>query len=200
MTVLSDRSIREALDSERLRLDDWSGIVGPASIDLHLSDSWARPNDKNNRLIFGKGLELPPLTFCLASTVETIHLSSDLCAQVAGCSSIGRSGLQIECAGWVDPGFSGQITVELFNMLDVPIFLTPGQRICQIVFMEMTTPVDRPYGSPGVGRYQGQVGATPARSSRRLCPTTPDGTKLCVCTTSEYCELHDGTDPADGTS
>lgn len=163
MTILSDRDLWVAINSGRLKLEAWSGRVGPASIDLHLADSWARPNDDYDRPMEPK-LELPPLTFCLASTVETIHLPDDLCAQVAGCSSIGRSGLQIECAGWVDPGFSGQITVELFNMLDVPIFLVPGQRICQIVFMEMTSPAERPYSV--TGRYQGQRGATPARPSK----------------------------------
>ena len=99
---------------------------------------------------------IPPKTFLLATTVEYFRLPPDLTAFVEGRSSIGRLGLFIQNAGWVDSGFEGQITLELFNASPVGIALTPGMRIGQLVFAKMDTRPDKVYS----GKYQGQTGAT----------------------------------------
>lgn len=100
--------------------------------------------------------------FVLASTVEKVHIPRDLVAQVNGKSSHARRGLVVhQTAGFIDPGFRGQITLELSNASMSPIKLTPGMAICQLVFFQMTSPSERPYGSKGLGsHYQGQAGAT----------------------------------------
>jgi len=109
---------------------------------------------------------LHPGEFVLAATVETLALPDDVVARLEGKSSLGRLGLLIHStAGYIDPGWEGTITLELSNVANLPILLTPGMAIGQVSFMMMTTPVDRPYGSPGLGsRYQGQKGPTPSRS------------------------------------
>lgn len=107
---------------------------------------------------------LAPGEFALFTTVETVTLSAGICGLVAGKSTHARRGLSIEMAGWVDPGFRGQITLELKNLTDDYIGLVAGEPIAQIVFMEMRRPALRPYGSPGLGsKYQNQEGPTAAR-------------------------------------
>ena len=98
--------------------------------------------------------------FVLASTVERVHIPRDLVAQVNGKSSHARRGLVVhQTAGFIDPGFRGQITLELSNASSWPIRLTPGMPICQLVFFQMTSAAERPYGSAGLGsHYQGQRG------------------------------------------
>lgn len=160
--ILSDRSIRTAINLGRLKLDDWSGIIGPASIDVYLSDSFA--DEHGGEFHDLEWFYLAPGGFVLGSTRETLTLPDDLCAQVAGCSTLARTGLQIESAGFVDPGWHGQLTLEILNMSSEPILLTPGQRIAQLVFFQMTTSAERPYSA--TGRYQGQRGATSAKSPR----------------------------------
>ena len=107
---------------------------------------------------------LHPGDFWLASTVETVHIPTDLVAQVNGKSSHARRGLIIhQTAGFIDPGFKGQITLELSNASMCSIKLTASMKICQLVFTQMTSPADRPYGSAGLGsHYQGQKGPTRA--------------------------------------
>lgn len=108
---------------------------------------------------------LHPGDFWLASTVETVQMPTDLVAMVNGKSSLGRKGLVIhQTAGFIDPGFKGQVTLELSNVSAKPIRLTTWMPICQLVFMQMDGPADRPYGSDGLGsHYQGQRGPTPSR-------------------------------------
>lgn len=100
--------------------------------------------------------------FWLASTAEKVHIPRNLVAQVNGKSSLARKGLIVHTtAGFIDPGFRGQITLELKNVSAGPIKLTAGMPICQLVFFQMTSPSERPYGSKGLGsRYQGQAGPT----------------------------------------
>lgn len=107
---------------------------------------------------------LPPGGFVLGSTEEVVGLPADIAARIEGCSTLGRLGLACHVtAGFIDPGFQGTITLELKNMGHQPFTLRPGMRIAQVCFFEMTSPAERPYGSPGVGRYMHQRGATPAR-------------------------------------
>lgn len=107
---------------------------------------------------------LQPRQFVLASTLEAVGLSDRVGALVVGKSSVARYGIQVEAAGLVDPGFWGQLTLEVVNFADTPITLTYGERVCQITFDLVDGPVIRPYGSKGLkSRYQGQMGPTHAK-------------------------------------
>ena len=97
-----------------------------------------------------------PGQFVLATTMEYIKLPNDLTAFVEGRSSLGRMGLFIQNAGWVDPGFSGEITLELFNANRCAIELRTGRRVGQLVFAQMDQEALHPYR----GKYQEQRGAT----------------------------------------
>ena len=181
--VLSDRTIREHLLAGRIRIDPIvESDIQPSSVDLHLGPRFQV--FRNSRYPYidptmeQAGLTevveatqeepfvLHPGEFVLAATVETLALPDDVVARLEGKSSLGRLGLLIHStAGYIDPGWEGTITLELSNVANLPILLTPGMAIGQVSFMMMTTPVDRPYGSPGLGsRYQGQKDPTPSRS------------------------------------
>ena len=118
---------------------------------------------------------LQPHTFCLGSTVEAVTLPDDIVARVDGKSSLGRLGLLVHAtAGYVDPGWTGQLTLELSNQSQMPIAVYYGMRIAQISFLRLTTPANRPYGSPGLGsKYQGQTGPTPSRIADEFNPKWP---------------------------
>jgi dCTP deaminase len=143
--------------------------IGPSSVDLRLSNSFAVIEkdfdviDLRNEVFYSNrrtnNFLLKPMQFCLASTKETIHLPPDLCGYVFGRSSIGRLGLQVQNAGFVDAGFHGQLTLELANQTNTPMVLTPDLRVCQLVLMMMTDKADAPYA----GKYHKQSGATGSR-------------------------------------
>lgn len=118
-----------------------------------------------------QGIIIPPKGFVLATTEEYIKASPKYALYVEGRSSIGRMGLQVQNAGFVDPGFCGQITLELFNASDVPIALKPGRRICQITIIELDEPTQKPYN----GKYMGQTGAVSSRieEDREAVPPSP---------------------------
>lgn len=165
--ILSDLHIAERIMAGTLGIDPCRAI-GPASVDLYLSSSFvALDRSAGSWIENGSGVgawHLRGHSFVLACTQETITLPDDLAAQIHGCSSIGRTGLFVQNAGWVDPGFSGQITLELYNATNSSIPLVPGMRIAQIAFSAMTGPAQHPYAERG--RYQGQRGATAARQER----------------------------------
>lgn len=104
----------------------------------------------------------------LASTKETITLGPGYAAQIGGKSSLGRLGLTVhQTAGFIDPGFHGQITLELVNLGSRPIVLTEGMRIAQLTIWTLDQPAERPYGHAALGsHYQGQHGPTAAGGSR----------------------------------
>lgn len=181
--VLSDRTIKDELSRGRLRIvpleeDD----IQPASVDVHLDRVFrvfrvsSRPyidlrepmDDLTDEVVIDE--ERPffvhPGEFVLASTIETVTLPDDIVAQIEGKSSLGRIGLVIHAmAGYVDPGWMGKLTLELSNVAKMPIALYFGMKIGQLSFVRMSTPVDRPYGSPGLGsKYQGQTSPTPSRA------------------------------------
>ena len=142
----------------------------PASIDLTLSDHFLKVDENAiDRITLDTELRylelrtaeivIPPLSFLLAVTRERIKLPNNITAFVEGRSSIGRIGLFIQNAGWVDPGFDGTITLELFNANRLPIRLSAGRRICQIVFAQLDRTTSRPYR----GKYQHQSGAVGSR-------------------------------------
>ena len=143
--------------------------IGPSSVDLTLSDSFSWPKPDKDKIILGESVPhkqvqkdefvLEPNHFVLASTAESIRVPHDMAAYVEGRSSIGRLGLQVQNAGFIDAGFHGQITLELENQSGFPIVLKKGVRICQIVFVQMSRSAEQPYN----GKYCGQSGATPSR-------------------------------------
>jgi dCTP deaminase len=181
--VLSDRTIKQELAAGRIRVSPLDpDDIQPSSIDLHLGDKfqvfrnsrypYIDPSREQAGLMemVGASVEQPfvlhPGEFVLGATVETVTLPEDIVARLEGKSSLGRLGLLIHStAGYVDPGWEGTLTLELSNVANLPIVLTPGMPIGQISFFRMTSPVDRPYGTPGLGsKYQGQVDPTPSRS------------------------------------
>lgn len=180
--VLSDRSIKLELARGRIVIDPVDpDDIQPSSVDLHLGDGFQV--FRNSRLPYidpeceQQGLTEPviasvsepfvlhPGEFALGTTVERIGLPDDLVGRLEGKSSLGRLGLLIHStAGYVDPGWEGKLTLELSNVANLPIVLTPGMEIGQISFSQMTTPVDRPYGHHELGsKYKGQCEATPSK-------------------------------------
>ena len=180
--VLSDHSIREALDAGRIVIDPLGeGSIQPSSVDLHVDRYFRLFRNHTSRVIDVRedqedltelvemGEDVPlilhPGEFLLGSTLEKVTLPADLVARLEGKSSLGRLGLLIHStAGFVDAGWDGHLTLELSNVANLPITVYPGMKIGQISFLEMTTPADHPYGSAGLrSKYQGQWGPTPSR-------------------------------------
>ena len=182
--VLSDRSIREALDAGRISIAPLGeGCIQPSSVDLHVDRYFRLFRNHTSRVIDVREdqedltelvdigdvdpLILHPGEFLLGSTLERIPLPDDLVARLEGKSSLGRLGLLIHStAGFVDAGWDGHLTLELSNVANLPITIYAGMKIGQISFLQMTTPADMPYGSDGLkSKYQGQWGPTPSRYS-----------------------------------
>jgi len=180
--ILSDRSIREAMDAGRIIVDPFDeACLQPSSIDVKVSNLFRVFRNHSTAIIDvkkdlteltelveipeGEAFILHPGEFVLGSTLERIGIAADLVARVEGKSSLGRLGLLIHStAGFIDAGFDGHITLELSNVANLPITLYPSMKIGQVSFMTMTTPADRPYGSGARGsKYQGQRGPTPSR-------------------------------------
>jgi dCTP deaminase len=179
--VLSDRDIRAAIRSGRIGLDPFDPeCVQPASVDIRLDRHFrvfrstrhayidlARPLDDITELVETADgpFILHPGEFVLGSSRERVRLPDDLVSRVEGKSSLGRLGLLIHStAGFIDPAWDGHITLELSNVNTIPITLYAGMRIGQLSFFELTSPAERPYGSPDLGSsYQGQTGPTPSR-------------------------------------
>ena len=113
-----------------------------------------------------------PQSFLLGHTAETLTIPTDLAARVEGKSSLGRIGCAIHItAAFVDPGFSGQITLELLNLSPVPIRLHPGMRIGQLCLLQALSPSSASYGDQKYGsHYQGQTGARGASPVARRNP------------------------------
>ena len=181
--VLSDRSIREAVEAGHIGIEPYSDRdVQPASVDFHLANTILVfrnstlpyidlrkdvPNLTDEVIIKDdEPFILHPGEFVLGSTLEKLTLPNNLVARIEGKSSLGRLGLMIHStAGFIDPGWSGNLTLELANVSRLPITLYFGMRIGQISFQQMTTEVDRPYGSKELSsRYQGQESPTASRA------------------------------------
>lgn len=175
--VLSDRSIREAVAAGRLVIEPFDpALVQPSSVDVRVAAEFRVFHNNRRALIDvreptedltelvqveeGGRFILHPGEFVLGSTVEDVTIPVDLVARLEGKSSLGRLGLLIHStAGYVDPGFSGTITLELSNVARLPIAIYPGMPIGQLSFQQMTTPVDAPYS----GKYRRQRGPTASR-------------------------------------
>src|SRR5699024_3220002 len=181
--LLSDRDFRAEIDAGRVVLDPWDpAMVQPSSIDVRM-DKWFRLFDNHKYPVIDPAQDQPELTrlievdpaegfvlhpgeFVLGSTLETITLPDDLAARVEGKSSLGRLGLLTHAtAGFVDPGFSGHVTLELSNVATLPIRLWPGRKVGQLCFFRLSSAAEHPYGSKEYGsHYQGQRGPTASRS------------------------------------
>ncbi len=169
--MLSDSSIRKFLSEGSLGIDPppHDPAIQPASVDLHLGPSFVALTAEGHEPVSAwpesGTITLQPGQCLLASTFETITLPAWLVGRVEGKSSWGRKFLMIHStAGFIDPGFRGQVTLELKNLSPTLLILTVGHPIAQISFSYLDRPADRPYGSPGLGsKYQGQHGATPSR-------------------------------------
>lgn len=161
--ILSDASIRKQMRLKRIVISpqpqDWQ--LQPASVDLTLDGDFVSPYDEANEFHQGYYTILPG-ECVLASTAEHIEVPTDMVARVEGKSSWGRRFILVHVtAGFVDPGFKGQITLELANLSKVSQALPVGSPIAQISFQWVDQPVERPYGSKALGNhYQGQAGAT----------------------------------------
>lgn len=168
--ILSDRDIKHRLAGRGLVIEPLTEEnIEPCSVDLTLADVEAERRMKRNERgeIVLLSWYLDPGEFALACTRESIRIPDDLAAFVHGKSSLGRQGLFVENAGLVDPGFEGQITLELFNASSEPVILTPGQKICQVVFHKLLSPCAVPYGDPRrKSRYQHQTGVTGPREEK----------------------------------
>lgn len=188
--VLSDRSIKDALGEGRIVIRPLDPAdIQPASVDLRLDRKvLVFSNSRQPYIDIKQSMEqlteivaipddnhpfiLHPGEFVLGSTIEHIELPDDLVARLEGKSSLGRIGLVIHStAGFVDPGWKGNLTLELSNLSRLPITLYYGMKIGQISFLRLTTPAERLYGSPDLGsKYQGQTEPTASRSHRDFQP------------------------------
>ncbi|ROR72685.1 dCTP deaminase [Bogoriella caseilytica] len=181
--LLSDRDIRTEIDAGRVRLDPYEPAnIQPASLDVRV-DRYFRLFDNHRYPAIDPAEEQPDLTrlvdagpdeplilhpgeFVLGATYEQVTLPDDVAARLEGKSSLGRLGLLTHStAGFIDPGFTGHVTLELSNTATMPIKLWPGMKIGQLCFFRLSSPSERPYGSGASGsRYQGQRGPTASRS------------------------------------
>ncbi len=181
--LLSDRDLRAEIDHGRVRIEPYdASMIQPSSIDIRL-DRFFRvfenhrypfidPREEQTDLTRGVEVRpdepfvLHPGEFVLGSTYEVVSLPDDLAARVEGKSSLGRLGLLTHAtAGFIDPGFSGHVTLELSNVATLPVMLWPGMKVGQLCFFRLSSPAEHPYGSSVYGsRYQGQRGPTPSRS------------------------------------
>jgi dCTP deaminase len=175
MNFLPDRDLMELGPSLVAPFDP--ECVGPASIDLHLAEEFAVPDmhskltcvdlDKPTNIMLpvikvdeGHGFVLHPGEFVLGVTKEVVSLPSNIVGRIEGKSSLGRLGLMVHVtAGFIDPGFRGSLTLQMTNVMRVPIVLRPGKRVCQVVFAYLASPAMNPYG----GNYQDSETAVASR-------------------------------------
>ncbi|OKL48581.1 dCTP deaminase [Boudabousia liubingyangii] len=182
--LLSDRDIRAQLEAQRIGLEPLDmEMLQPASIDVRL-DRYFRLFDNHRYAVIDPAAEQSDLThlvdagdkpfvlhpgeFVLGATFEKVTLPDDIAARLEGKSSLGRLGLLTHStAGFIDPGFTGHVTLELSNTATMPILLYPGMKIGQLCFFKLSSPAEKPYGQGATGsRYQGQRGPTASRSHR----------------------------------
>lgn len=191
--LLSDTDIRAELDAGRIQLDPLTeSMIQPSSVDVrlermfrlfdnhkygHIDPSVAQPDltrlvevDPNEPFV------LHPGEFVLGATYESVTLPADIAARLEGKSSLGRVGLLTHStAGFIDPGFQGQVTLELSNMASLPIKLWPGSKIGQLCFFRLSSPAQHGYGSTvHQSRYQGQRGPTASRGYENFHRTIID--------------------------
>lgn len=185
MAILSDKDIIKYLEEGKIEIDPIldEKQIQPSSVDMRLGDefkvfkvirkAYIDPKDEDDISSYMEEITVPkgeafiihPSEFALATTAEYVKIPDDLVARVEGRSSMGRLGVTMHVtAGFIDPGFEGNITLEISNIGAMPVALYPGQRVCQIVFETMTSPAEVPYGHPS--RNSKYMGQTRPESSR----------------------------------
>lgn len=189
MAILSDKDMRKLIEDENA-VQCSEGLdmdlqLGPSSFDLRLGYEFGVLNTRKLEMVDTKdmssyedyiskeshssdeGVVIHPGEFILGSTMEKINVPDDMVARVEGRSSYGRLGIIVHAtAGFVDPGFEGDITLEIQNLGNAPVKLYPEDRICQLVFETMTSRADQPYGDKNDTKYMGQTGATGSKLNR----------------------------------
>ncbi|EPD78293.1 dCTP deaminase [Atopobium sp. oral taxon 199] len=179
--VLSDYDIKSELSAGRIIIEPLlEQNIQPASVDVRLGSNFRIFRNSTHAFIdpltsqegLTESIDVPegdvfvlhPGQFALGTTLERIAIPDDILGKLEGKSTLGRLGLMIHStAGYVDPGWDGELTLELSNVANLPIILHPGMRVGQLSFERMSSPVERPYGSKNLGsHYQGQRGATPS--------------------------------------
>ena len=195
MTILSDTEIRYRIEKQRLveGVKDMAEQLQPSSLDVRLDRFVKKPEPGSvdfayrstiDQIVYNnfdlrgdnccvrghltKGFYIAPGDFILASTVESVNIPDDIVCVVNGKSTLGRLGIFIHVtAGYVDPGFSGNITLEIYNGGPHGVILQEDMMIAQLVFHHMSTPCMKPYGSKGSNnKYHGQQGVTAPKGSR----------------------------------
>jgi dCTP deaminase len=189
--LLSDRDIAAQIKDGRLKVEPFhDAMIQPSSVDVRL-DRFFRVFENHKYEVIDPSIEQSELTrevavgaedffilhpgeFVLASTYEVITLPDDIAGRLEGKSSLGRLGLLTHStAGFIDPGFSGHITLELSNVANLPVKLFPGMKIGQLCLIKLSSPAEHPYGSAQYGsRYQGQRGPTASKSYLNFHKTT----------------------------
>ena len=185
--LLSDRDIRAEIAANRVGVEPFEeAMIQPSSVDVRL-DKFFRVFENHKYSVIDPSTEQAELTreviaegdepfilhpgeFVLASTYEVITLPDDIAGRLEGKSSLGRLGLLTHStAGFIDPGFSGHITLELSNVANLTVKLFPGMKIGQLCLIKLSSPAEHPYGSEKYGsRYQGQRGPTASRSFKNF--------------------------------
>ncbi|MBM9448500.1 dCTP deaminase [Staphylococcus cohnii] len=170
--ILSDTDIKEYISSSKIIIHPFiDSNIEPASVDLTLGSTYLSPLAPKNKIQYinqpieynqfdTKQISIKPKSFILATTKEYIKINENLTGFIEGKSSIGRAGLFVQNAGWVDSGFEGNITLELYNANDFSLVLYENMKICQIVFAETKTSSSNTYN----GKYQGQKNTTGSMS------------------------------------
>ena len=191
MAILSDKDLRKLIENrDAVNVQKGSEIdydlqLGPSSFDLRLGYQFGVLDTRRIDMIDAKSMEkyrnfieeeehsaeegvvIHPGEFILGSTLENLRVPDDMVARVEGRSSYGRLGIIVHAtAGYVDPGFEGDITLEIQNLGNAPVRLYPEDRVCQVVFETMTSEADNPYGDKKDSKYMGQQGATGSRLNR----------------------------------
>lgn len=181
--LLSDRDIRSAISDGDLGIEPFDAdLVQPSSVDVRLDRYFRVFNNSRYTHIDpkremedlttlvevadGENFVLHPGEFVLASTLEKFTLPANLAGRLEGKSSLGRLGLLTHStAGFIDPGFTGYITLELSNVANLPITLWPEMKVGQLALFGMSSPAETPYGTGKLGsKYQGQRGPTPSKA------------------------------------
>ena len=191
--LLSDRDLKAEIDAGRVGVEPYTeAMIQPSSIDVRL-DRWFRVFENHRYPYIDPSTEQPDLTrliepdgdepfilhpgeFVLGSTVEVVTLPDDIAGRLEGKSSLGRLGLLTHStAGFIDPGFSGHVTLELSNVSTLPIKLWPGMKIGQVCYFQLSSPSESPYcKGANLNRYQGQRGPTASRSFQSFHRTRID--------------------------
>ena len=170
--ILGDKEIQKLVNAGKIKfLDVTKALINPASLNVRLGYTFLVPKRRlfgytlGDKILYKKHVLnkddafcLKPGQFALAATMEYFDIPATLAAYVQGRSSIGRAGLTVQNAGYVDPGFYGTITLELKNETRNKIYLKPGYPVAQMIF-ETVTDVETPYH----GKYNGQIDATESR-------------------------------------